>query len=977
MSGLAAAELLTEEGERLTAAGHRPFLLRGRDVWLVESGEVNVFAVPLRDGEPDGGRHHLFRVSEGRLILGLPGEDGDFGLLAVGAEGTELARYPRPELRRDADDPRLAREIAELLDQWVALLYRGLGGDESPVVDCAPVPPGDFSAPDESARIRPDAEILWMRHREGSSRLFGRDDLATNGDGFLPVASRAWLELDSGSRVLLRETAALLDSGDAWSAVDRLQRMVLADARRAVDHAREDDLRTLERRLEEGRRTLRRACSRLAEAVGTNGLPAIGGIDTHVDDPAPVLGGQDETHRACRRVGRHLDVAVQVPPDADERSGRDLVDAVARGSGFRTRLVLLREDWWRHDGSAMLARKADGGGFVALVPDARSGYLLFDPAEDREREVTEEVARALQPEALACYRPFEREMDGLGDLMSFGLHGSGRDVAVVLGASVAASLLSLVPPIATGMIFNDLIPSSNRPQLVQIMLLMGVVAVSVGLFKFVSAIAVVRIQGRLGLETQAAMWDRLLRLPAPFFRKFSAGDLAMRAMSIDAIRQTLSGTSVKAFLGAVTALFNFALLWFYSTELALWGGGFLLVALAVVYLAVRLQIEPQRKTVRIRTKLAGTVLQLLTSISKIRVAGAEVQAFALWAGRFSRQRQHQVEARTTANLLSAFVAAYPVACFLVLYLVAAPEISANELSVGDFLAVSTAFTVALTGVTGLGGAAMNVVSVIPLFEHAEPILRAVPEADAALADPGTLSGHVDVRHAHFRYHEDGPLVLRDVSLHVDPGEFVALVGPSGSGKSTVLRLMLGFEAPEKGSVYYDGQDLQGLDSTEVRRQVGVVLQDGRLMPGDIFTNIVGNSGGGVEEAWDAARRAGLAEDIERMPMGMHTVIGEGGGNLSGGQRQRLLVARAIVKRPRIFILDEATSALDNRTQAHVASSLDELDVSRIVVAHRLSTTRRADRIYVLDEGELVEQGDFDELMALDGVFASLARRQMV
>jgi ABC-type bacteriocin/lantibiotic exporter with double-glycine peptidase domain len=251
-----------------------------------------------------------------------------------------------------------------------------------------------------------------------------------------------------------------------------------------------------------------------------------------------------------------------------------------------------------------------------------------------------------------------------------------------------------------------------------------------------------------------------------------------------------------------------------------------------------------------------------------------------------------------------------------------------------------------------------------------------PEARAERTDPGVLSGDIEINQVSFRYKADGPLALNDVSLRVRPGEFVAIVGPSGSGKSSLFRLLLGFETPEAGSVYYNGQDLTKLDVQAVRRQIGVVLQEARLMPGSIYQNIIGTLDLTLEDAWEAARMSGLDEDTRQMPMGMHTVITAGGATLSGGQRQRLMIARAVVAKPRLMLFDEATSALDNRTQETVSKNLEVLHTTRIVIAHRLSTIRRADRVYVLVGGRLAQSGAYAELLNQRGPFADLVKRQL-
>ncbi|HEY9805050.1 MAG TPA: ATP-binding cassette domain-containing protein, partial [Candidatus Obscuribacterales bacterium] len=209
-----------------------------------------------------------------------------------------------------------------------------------------------------------------------------------------------------------------------------------------------------------------------------------------------------------------------------------------------------------------------------------------------------------------------------------------------------------------------------------------------------------------------------------------------------------------------------------------------------------------------------------------------------------------------------------------------------------------------------------------------------------------------------------------------PGEFIAIVGPSGSGKSTLFRLLLGFESPQIGQVFYDRQNLLSLDIHAVRRQIGVLLQNSRTNTASIFENIAGNALITMDEAWEAARHAGFADEITAMPMGMHTVVSEGGSNLSGGQRQRLLIARALALKPRILLFDEATSSLDNQTQAIVSESLKKLQITRIVIAHRLSTIQDADRIYVLEAGRVVQQGSFQQLMSQEGLFFRLMQRQI-
>jgi ATP-binding cassette subfamily C protein len=350
----------------------------------------------------------------------------------------------------------------------------------------------------------------------------------------------------------------------------------------------------------------------------------------------------------------------------------------------------------------------------------------------------------------------------------------------------------------------------------------------------------------------------------------------------------------------------------------------------------------------------------------------------VWARDFTRQKHQATAARRLSNGLSVFIGVFPLVCSGAIFfsnsrLVAAGAVS---MSTGAFLAFHAAFFQFLAAALGLGFTAGSVLEIIPMFERARPILETLPESSAAKGEPGELTGNIEVSHAFFRYRTDLPLVLRDLSLRIRPGEFVAVVGASGCGKSTLFRLLLGFERLESGAIHFDGQDLAGMNPQSVRRQIGVVLQNGQLQAGDIFENIAGARPIGLDDAWEAVRLAGLEEDILAMPMGMHTIVSEGGGGLSGGQRQRLMIARAIASRPRILLFDEATSALDNRTQAQVSASLESLRTTRIVIAHRLSTVVNADRIFVLEAGRVAESGTYEELLALDGLFAKLAKRQL-
>jgi ATP-binding cassette subfamily C protein len=534
----------------------------------------------------------------------------------------------------------------------------------------------------------------------------------------------------------------------------------------------------------------------------------------------------------------------------------------------------------------------------------------------------------------------------------------------------------------TGYIFDAVIPEGNRFQAVQTALALVAVSLSMAAFQIVRSIALIRIEGRMNTTIQAAIMDRLLNMPVSFFRKYTAGDLALRINGINTIRQVISGIVVLTVMNGIFSLFNLGLIFFYQINLALLALGMALTGMAFGTAIIRLSVRYRRESIEAEGTLSGMVLQFIAGMSKLRVAGAEVNAFSTWADKFAGKKRADMKTGLLLNSELVFSSTFPVICSMLIFLVTSILIKEGAttgktpLSVGDFLALNAAFATFLSAMLQMTLSFLPALAIVPLYERALPVLHGTPEVTQKKSDPGELSGNVEINHVTFRYIQDGPLVLRDVSIRVQPGEFVAIVGPSGSGKSTLLRLLLGFERPENGAVYYDGRNLDEMDVQSVRRQVGVVLQSGTLTSGSIFDNIVGSMNMKLSDAWEAARMAGLDKDIEQMPMQMQTVISEGGGTLSGGQRQRLLIARALIRKPRIIYFDEATSALDNQTQGIVSQSLQNLSAARIVIAHRLSTIMHADRIIVMQSGQVVEEGTYRELVEKDGLFAALAKRQI-
>lgn len=967
--------MITSDNEKILGsrpgAVAAPFLIHDPEkLWLVESGSVDLFLVQTEGEVPMGARHHVLRVKQGKAIFGTTTPSStSMRLLAAPTPDSCVLEFSRARLQDLSTSPAGKKHATQLLEDWITNFSRAATGDVLPKL-FEFLEPGRPPVLKEAKAVLPREGVVWVQLLEGGVRFLGDYELSpVEEHALFPVSASAWLEADKNTKLSAATTADCFERDTLWSGLQDFQAMVMDRLMRNLQLDREKELARLERRgkLDEARLDL--AMRLLASPLGPDEeIPT----SEEADDDAWLL--------ACLAIGNELDI--QFKPHPDRRRGmaqKDPVNAIAHASGVRVRTVALKGNWWTQDAGPLLAQRESDKAPVALLPVSPRRYQLCDPVARTRIAVDEKVAASLEPFAYCFYRPFPPKKLNAVDLVVFGSKGCRGEFVTILLMGIAAGLLGLVMPVITGIIFDSVIPGANRPQLLQVFVLVLVVSACTILFQVAQSFAMLRLEGKMDASVQAAVWDRLLSLPVPFFRDYSAGDLAMRSLSITAMRQVITGMVLSSVFSGIFSIFNFALLFYYSWKLALLATGLTLTGVAATNLAGYLQLRYQRELAKIRGHLSGTLLQFINGISKLRVSGTENRAFAAWAKEFTRQKKISVEARKVSIGLAVFSSIFPVlssvAIFYALSLLM-EQGDTSTLTTGSFLAFNAAYTQFQFAMLGLSSAFVALLSVVPLYERAKPILDALPEVDRAKSYPGELSGNIEVRHVNFRYRPDTPLVLRDVSLKVNAGRFVAIVGPSGSGKSTLFRMLLGFETPESGAIHFDNQDQAHLDIQAVRGQIGVVLQSGKLLSDSIYKNIVGSAPLTMEDAWESARMAGLEKDIRAMPMGMHTVIAEGGGGLSGGQRQRLMIARAIVKKPRILLFDEATSALDNETQAIVSRSLESLQATRIVIAHRLSTIAHADYVYVMDKGVVVQEGTYQELIGREGPFADLAKRQI-
>ncbi|MFJ5547847.1 NHLP bacteriocin export ABC transporter permease/ATPase subunit [Streptomyces sp. NPDC093225] len=963
------------------------------DLFAVDRGADEAAAPGCEVDEGHGRRYFLCRAEAGMLVVCGTADDSRHTVVARPVLDARLTTLPLSlldEVRQGrATLPQPATGGAGL-DH--ARVLDGLTAGLTALAEALPgaLPPRQFTSLATTGSTELDAggvarSVDGVRFVRVESGLLEQGDPATEGGApgadadagtgaLAPVGPGAELVLTEGDWLRARETsrlatASLLDvyrQGRLTAALAEHAARLRATVDHRIAHHRARERAELAARRDQDGKVLALAV-RSFDAVLHDTGTRVRLADVAADPPLLA---------AVRLVASRQGFSVR-PPVRGRGRGRVVDDlrAIALASGFRTRGIRLEGRWWTGDLGPLLGYHVTGRP-VAVLPLGH-GYVMVDDGE--VVPLTAETAARLRNTAVALYRPLPDKVRDVRGLLRFGFSpslGHGRDLARFAATGVLVALLGLIIPVMTGKVLAEFVADADRNLIVQGSLVVIGSGLVTAALSVVQNLAVLRLESRSGAAMQAGLWNRLLSLPAAFFTRYSTGELGTTVLGVTAAQELLSGMLTTATLALLTGLANLVLVFCYDLTLAFVATGLTAVGIGFAAVAGRLQLRWARREYVHEQAMSAMVFQMLTAMPKLRVAAAEERAFAEWTRLAARGHGLSARVRRVQNSVTTFNAGFPLVCSAVVFAVTAGPLH-GEVPLATFLPFFAAFNLLLSAGLQFTASAVTAVGTVPMLERLAPILEAEPENDGTKVDPGDLSGRIKVSHLSFRYGQDGPVVLDDISLSVHPGEFVAVVGASGSGKSTLLRLLLGFESPLSGSVLYDGQDLAELDVSAVRRQCGVVLQNGALQAGDILANIVGTSGHTLDDAWAAAEMTGLADDIRAMPMGMNTVLSEGTNTLSGGQRQRLMIARALVARPRMVFFDEATSALDNPTQGLVAESTRRLNATRVVIAHRLSTVVDADRIVVMDRGRIVQQGTYEELIAdADGVFARLAGPQM-
>ena len=680
-----------------------------------------------------------------------------------------------------------------------------------------------------------------------------------------------------------------------------------------------------------------------------------------------------KTQNAIEEVLRFYNAKIiELPSKLDDMN--EQLEYMLRPTGIMRRTVELKGKWWKSAVGAFIAQTKSGD-TVALIPDAIKGYSFFDYESGKRIRISAKTKDLLEESAFCFYKPFPLRKINLIDISKYIISTLDKsDIIYIVFISVLFQLIGMVLPFVNKLLYGGVIPVGKVSLLLPFATLLIGMTLSKTLIGITNNLVSARIGMKMNMSIQAATMSRVMSLPANFFSDYNSGDLSSRVDGMQRISMMISSIFFGTGLSTLCSFVYIFQMNQYASQLVLPAIIFIFVQLGLNVLSTLLLINLNRKKTKIGIKLSALIYSLFSGVQKIKLSGAERRAFSKWAEAYKPGADIDYNPPILIKVFPMISTVISMIGTIVIYYIA----GTTNVRMSDFVAFNIAFSAVSGGIMALAPLFTKFAEMKPVIEVIKPILDAEPEVSENKKIITELSGAIELNHVSFKYSENGPLVLDDISLKINPGQYIAIVGKTGCGKSTLMRLLLGFETTKNGAVYYDGQDINSLDLKSLRRHIGAVMQNGKLFQGDIFSNIVISAPWlTLNEAWKAAALAGIEKDIKEMPMGMHTVISEGSGGVSGGQKQRLMIARAIAPKPNILMFDEATSALDNITQKQISESLDSLKSTRIVIAHRLSTIKNCDRIIVIDGGKIIEDGTFNELMEKRGYFSELVERQQI
>ena len=679
-----------------------------------------------------------------------------------------------------------------------------------------------------------------------------------------------------------------------------------------------------------------------------------------------------DVNDALETLLKHFGIRDRKIP-ASLKGFEEKLDYLLTASDIMFRKVTLEPGWSRDAMGVMVTSLKDSGAVITVVRNGAGVYVYKDPKTGKNVTVHKAEEQKIGNEAYCFYRPLPLRILTLKDLIRYMTDSVDTwDIASFIIASLMVTLVGMILPKLNHILMGEVVTYGSMQLLGAVMSFMLFAMISSFMLSIIKQFVQSRIRTKLSVNVQAAAMMRVLSLPAAFFKSYSSGELSQYLAYVNSLCTTLVDS---IFSTAITGIFSLV----YLTQIFSYAKSLVIPSLVVSVLTLGLSIAGNMAQSQINKELMelsaqerGLTYALMGGVEKIRLSGAENRVFTKWLDLYTRGADLKFNPPVIVKFQKVFNAAITLTGTIVMYFIAVK----TRVSVADYYAFNTAYAYVSGALNAITSVAIAAATVKPSLELIRPLMEAEPEKHVGRESVATITGNIELSHVTFRYEKEGRKIIDDLSLKIPARQYVAIVGKTGCGKSTLLRLLLGFEQPESGAIFYDRKDIQTLDLGSLRKLIGTVLQEGELFSGSIFENITISAPNlTLQEAWDAAEIAGIADDIRAMPMGMSTVLQEGGGGISGGQKQRIMIARAVAPKPKLLLLDEATSALDNITQKQVSDALDRMRCTRIVIAHRLSTIRHCDRILVMDGGKIVEDGKYEQLIEKGGVFAELVERQ--
>ncbi len=954
-----------KQGKKMEVPGNFHLSLHEKGaVWFLENGTVNLFAIELKNGSAIGPRTLIGHFCSPCLLFDMSDSQMSYAMTAISENRCVIWKMALNEVKT------ISVQSPFLLNDWInqlALFFRRDAQTETDEYFLAPetidLQKGKTLSIKRAIAHAEKKRINWIRIQRGEVEFLGYPSLLLDAQsGVFPLTSNAWMKAKEDVKIDAADSAEDWQQGLALFHHILYAYLICLKAKNE-----EEEAKRFEKRSREEQKNISLSLQEMVDVI--NPIEFL-----------EVEGSANTFFQACQIIGRFMEIPFHCPENLNTKivlaKATDvipIVSAISQDSGVRYRQVHLIRDWWKKDCGPMLAFYEEGMKPVALIDKTPGRYALIDPETNLHVKVDGEVAGKLSPIAFCFYHSFPDELKTGKEVIGFYFKHNLKEFKPLLVYSIIAALIALFPPFATEILFNRVIPETNFSLFWQIGFGLFLAAITSSLFLFFRSLVIVRIEGRSSNQIQLGLWDRLLKLPPSFFRRYTTGNLILRVMSTEEIRSLLSGNAARVMLSGIFSVFYIIAMFIYAPSLTFIGIGIIVLSLVVTLFCARVIVRLRKKILELQGNINSFLVQVISAVGKLRTTGTEKNVFSRWASLFAKNKKLELHSQHIQNIVT--VCNYILPFFSFASIFAFTIASKTHFSIGAFLAFNAAFITFYLAVTDLSNTLMQMAPVFPLWERSKVIVEQPQETSLNKKKPGILTGEISIDDLSFKYEENGPLILDNISIKVNPKEFVGIVGPSGCGKSTLVRLLLGFEKPSSGAIFYNEKDLASLAIQELRKQLGIVLQDEGIVSGTIYDNLVCGGVYSLEQIDHAFKVSGFIEDIDTFPMGLHTYLSMGGSTLSGGQKQRLLIARALLPNPKILILDEATSALDNKNQETVMESLNQLDVTRIVIAHRLSTIRSADRIYVLDRGKIVQAGTFEEISSQSGLFAEMLKRQ--